>query len=94
MTADWGPSIPCSTTSPRSGPRNGGTLRIMALRILILFLAVTLAGCSQPPKWLAHHYNSQDPCQRTPAPNWCKTTQTYPGIYNTQGRRTGEIRKN
>lgn len=35
-------------------------------------LIALLCGCATPPRWLAAHYNSQDPCQNAKTmPNWC-----------------------
>lgn len=52
-------TLPRSSTSPRSVPRNGG---LFALAFVAL-----LSGCASPPQWLADHYNSQDLCQSR---NW------------------------
>jgi len=66
------------------------------MKLLILIIAVTLTGCATPPKWLAAHYNNQDPCQRDPYISYCGASHsTY--IYATpnnsaNGPRVGYIR--
>jgi hypothetical protein len=67
----------------------------------VFALTTTLAGCAQPPVWLAQHFDQQDPCQSRaelgrPAgyqiPTWCgaSTNRTY--IYNTSNQKIGYIK--
>jgi len=42
------------------------------MKAVALLISLTLVGCATPPRWLAAHYNSQDPCQNAKTmPNWC-----------------------
>ena len=42
------------------------------MKTVAILLAVLLTGCATPPRWLAAHYNSQDPCQNAKTmPDWC-----------------------
>lgn len=42
------------------------------MKTVALLLSLTLVGCATPPRWLASHYNSQDPCQNVKTmPDWC-----------------------
>lgn len=42
------------------------------MKLTALLLSLTLVGCAVPPRWLAAHYNSQDPCQSAKTmPDWC-----------------------
>ena len=75
------------------------------MKILILFVAVTLTGCAgNPPKFLADFYDAQDPCQLQNIrgttldqkvqnmPSWCGSSGKRTYIYNNQGARLGYIK--
>lgn len=64
----------------------------------IILSTALLSGCATPPQWLANHYNSLDPCQRDPMPNWCGATTNRVTIYSTPnqqplGYQSGYIKK-
>jgi hypothetical protein len=66
------------------------------MKILILFVAVTVAGCAQPPKFLAEFYDRQDPCQLRNNggnfPDFCGASSGRKYIYNNQGAKVGYIK--
>lgn len=72
------------------------------LRILLLSLiTINLFGCSTAVKVLAHHFDSNDPCQEYGKPdagkgwrqpNYCGSPSSPVGIYNARGERVGFIR--
>jgi hypothetical protein len=75
------------------------------MKILILFVAVTLTGCGgMPPKFLADFYDGQDPCQLqnirgatldqkvANMPSFCGASSGRKYIYNNQGARMGYIK--
>lgn len=42
------------------------------MKTVALLISLTLMGCATAPRWLAAHYNSQDPCQNAKTmPDWC-----------------------
>jgi starvation-inducible outer membrane lipoprotein len=63
------------------------------MKTLILILALTLVGCATPPKWLAAHYNNQDPCQRDPYLQYCGASNGRAIIYDINNARIGHIQK-
>lgn len=68
---------------------------ILQSRLLLLLLCCTLGGCGAygEPLFLAKMYNANDPCQRTPMPDWCGASKGRVTIYNTQGQAQGYIKK-
>jgi hypothetical protein len=72
------------------------------MKILILFVAVTVTGCAgNPPKFLADFYDGQDPCQLqnirgatldqkvANMPKFCGSSGNRKYIYDNQGARVG-----
>lgn len=41
------------------------------MKILMVFIAVTLTGCATPPRFLAAIYDGADRCQRDVNLSWC-----------------------
>lgn len=67
--------------------------------LTIAAITITLSGCATPPPWLAHYFDSQDPCQsRGEAhykyPNFCGAggKSMARTIYDSQGRVIGSVR--
>ena len=47
-------------------------------------LALCLTGCATPPRWLASHFDSMDPCQNVNSmPSWCGAGAGRTVIYST-----------
>ena len=69
------------------------------MKIFICLIAVLVTGCAVPPRWLAAHYNSQDPCQSAKTmPDWCGAGGGRAVIYTTPhqaplGYQSGYIKK-
>lgn len=66
---------------------------------MIVASTLLISGCATPPRWLADHYNSQDPCQARgrvnySLPNFCGAAGAHPPqvIRDSQGRVLGTIR--
>lgn len=57
--------------------------------ILCVVLLLSLVGCST----VADFYDSQDPCQTKPYPNWCGASDGDSVIRNNRGERIGTISK-
>lgn len=69
------------------------------LRILLLSLVViNLTACGHQPlagkmAWFGDYWDAQDPCQRSPMPDFCGASSGRTVIYNTQGYPVGFIKK-
>lgn len=57
------------------------------MKICMVLIAVTLTGCSTPPRFLAAMYDNNDPCQRAVMPSWCGAGSGTTAI--TRDYRTG-----
>lgn len=69
------------------------------MKNIILITALLLTGCATPPRWLAHMYDSQDPCQVknyggdwSKIPSYCGSTNNRIYIYDNNSARIGYIK--
>jgi len=64
------------------------------MKYILVVIALSLTGCATPPRWLASHFDSLDPCQikdwRDPQPKFCGASAGRTTIYSTpQGQPLG-----
>ena len=68
------------------------------MRFLILLSINLLTACGHQPlagkmAWFGDYWDAQDPCQRSPMPDFCGSGSGRTVIYNTQGQAVGYIKK-
>jgi len=69
--------------------------------LITVILAVNLVGCATPPQWLAHMYDSADPCQSQnnggQYPSFCGASSGRVYVYDraySSGPAVGYIQQN
>lgn len=67
------------------------------MRSVVLVTVLGLSGCATAPAWLAHYYDTTDPCQSYNKsqdhmpPGYCGSARSTVQVRDTSGRVIGTI---
>lgn len=67
-------------------------------KLWLILIVSNLVGCGHQPlagkmAWFGDYWDAQDPCQRSPMPDFCGASSGRTVIYNNSGQAVGYIRR-